>query len=144
MLSYGQVEGYARVLERVTALLEGLEALAVAAAQAGDEAAHRQALAAIHELRLLIESIGQDLAAVRSNLWAHRALAGRRFRRGGVTIRLRKPRWLYLLTAIITTLLLYRPAPRPTPKPAFEPLKPSTQDLTQALVIAPAAPPLGA
>lgn len=139
------MEGYARLLEQATALLEGLEAQAVAAALAGDEAALYQAVAAIQEVRRLIESIGQDLAAARGNLLAHRALAGGRFRKGGVVFRLRKTRWFYPLASLavlLAALLLYRPLPRPVPKPTFEPLRPATQDLTQALVIAPVAPPL--
>jgi hypothetical protein len=139
------VERYAGILEQATALLEGLEAQAMAAAQAGDEAALHQALAAIREVRRLIESIGQDLATARRKLWAHKALAGGRFRKGGVVFWLRKTRWLYPLASLailLAALLLYRPLPRPVPKPTFEPLRPPTQDLTQALVIAPAAPPL--
>lgn len=141
------MEGYAAILEQATALLEALEAQAVAAAQAGDEAALHQAVAAIREVGRLIESIRQDLAAARGNLRAHQALGGGRFRKGGAVFRLRKTRWVYPLASLavlLAALLLYRPLPRPVPKPTFEPLRPPTQDLTQALVIAPVAPPLAA
>jgi len=142
------VEGYAAILEQATALLEALEAQAVAAAQAGDEAAFHQALAGIREVKAVIEAIGQDLAAVKANLRAMRALAGKRFRRGrGMATRFRKTRWLYPLAplaAILAALLLYRPSPRPLRRPTFEPLKPPTQTLTRSLVIAPVAPPLAA
>lgn len=139
------MEGYAAILEQATALLEALEAQAVAAAQAGDEAAFHQALASAREVRALIEAIGQDLAAMSANLMAHKTLRGKRLRRGAATIRFRKTRWLYPLAplaAILAALLLYRPSPRPLRRPTFEPLKPPTQTLTRSLVIAPVAPPL--
>ncbi len=139
------MEGYTAILERATALLEELEAHAVAAAQAGDEEAFHQALASIREVHALIEAIGQDLGAMRLALTAHKALAGKRLRRGAVITRLRKTRWLYPLAplaVILTALLLYRPLPGPLRRPAFRPLKPPTQTLTKSLVIAPVAPPL--